>query len=63
MRTPHTPQGLGRYDHLPPLEAIIRAWTEGGVAPDWHTEAQMEVSRAMPLLARAIRRAVAESRT
>ena len=56
MRTPSTPRGRAAYDHLPPLEAIIRAWTEPGPRPDWHRRAQDEVRRAMPTLAHALDR-------
>lgn len=62
MRTPSTPSGRSAYDHLPPLEAIIRAWTETGPHPDWHRRAQDEVRRAMPVLAHALDRAERENR-
>lgn len=62
MRTPSTPRGRAAYDHLPPLEAIIRAWTEPGPRPDWHRQAQGEVRRAMPTLAHALDKAARETR-
>lgn len=62
MRTPSTPSGRAAYDHLPPLEAIIRAWTEPGPRPDWHRRAQDEVRRAMPTLAHALDKAARETR-
>lgn len=55
--TPTTPDGLRQYDHLSPLEAAHRAWTDAGANPDWHRHMQDEVRRAMPVLARALDRA------
>ena len=57
MRTPVTSRGRAAYDHLPPLEAIVKAWTEPGPSSYWHREAQDQVRRAMPVLARALDRA------
>lgn len=54
--TPTTPDGLCRYDRLPPAEAARRAWTEPGPNPDWHRQMQDEVRRRMPLLVRALER-------
>lgn len=52
------PKLLEKYDHLPPEQAIIRAWTEGEPSPRWHALAVRDVHNAMPLLARAIDRFV-----
>lgn len=53
-------RGVRRYDDLPPLDAIVAAWTEPGPNPFWHKRARMAVHRAMPELARALDRAAAE---
>ncbi len=60
MRTPTTPDGLRRYDHLPPAEAAVKAWTEAGPHPAWHKMAHRAAAEAMPLLARALDRMAAE---
>lgn len=60
MRTPTTPRGRAAYDHLPPFDAIVKAWTEPGPSPYWHREAQDQVRRAMPVLARALDRAAGQ---
>ena len=60
MRTPITPRGRTAYDHLPPYDAIVKAWTEQGLSPYWHREAQGQVRRAMPVLARALDRAAGQ---
>lgn len=56
MHTPTTPAGLRKLDHLPAMEAVLRAWNEPGPHPAWHRAAQDEVRRCMPLLARALDR-------
>jgi hypothetical protein len=56
MSTPTSPEGLRRYDGLPPVEAVVRAWTEPGPRPDWHERMRREVQSTMPLLARALDR-------
>lgn len=48
MITPTTPEGLAQYDHLPPLSAIMAAWTRPGRRPDWHARAQQAARAAMP---------------
>lgn len=53
------PRILEKYDHLPPEQAIIRAWTDGDPSPRWHGLAMRDVHNAMPLLARAVERLVA----
>ena len=62
MFTPSTPRGRSAYDHLPPLDAIVKAWTVPGPHPDWHRRAQNEVRRAMPTLARALDEAAKQRR-
>lgn len=56
ITTPVTPGGLRQYDHLPPDEAVIAAWTRPGPRPDWHRERVDDVRAGMPLLARALDR-------
>jgi len=51
---------LSLYDGLPPAQAIVAAWTIPGSNPTVHATAQRHVRAAMPLLARAIERLVAE---
>lgn len=62
MLTPTTPAGEQRYDHLPAAEAVRAAWTQPGLNPAWHAEAQQVVRDAMPLVARALERLAAEER-
>lgn len=56
MKTPYTQNGLRKYDHLPPEEAIIRAWMTPGVNPRWHDLTRDAVRDAMPVMARALDR-------
>ena len=56
--TPVTPRGLRKFDHLPPAEAVIAAWTSTGSNPRWGEAAIAETRAAMPLLARALDRLV-----
>ena len=59
MRVTHvTPRGLRKFDHLPPAEAVIAAWTSTGSNPSWGEAAITETRAAMPLLARALDRMV-----
>lgn len=58
MKTPTTPEGLRKFDHLPPVEAVWRAWTDPGPNVEWHNRAKQQVQDAMPLLARALDRVV-----
>lgn len=58
MTTPTTPEGLAQYDHLPWPEAALLAWTEPGCHPEWHWRCRNRVREEMPLLARALDRAV-----
>jgi hypothetical protein len=60
--TPITPAGLRQYDHLPPLEAVLAAWTRPGPRPDWHEKMRERVRLEMPLLARALDRATTGGR-
>jgi hypothetical protein len=60
--TPVTPAGLRSLDHLGPLDAVVRAWTDPGPHPQWHRKMQAEVRDSMPLLARALDRLTAERR-
>jgi len=56
MKTPHTEEGLTRYDHLLTSEAVYLAWNETGPNPEWHEMAKEAVREVMPLLARALDR-------
>lgn len=56
--TPRTPRGLVGLDHLPPEEALVRAWSEPGAASRWHWMCVQVVRDCMPLLARALDRLV-----
>ena len=56
--TPVTPRGLRKFDHLPPAEAVIAAWTSVGRNPSWGRYAIAETRASMPLLARALDRMV-----
>ena len=60
MRTPVTPGGLRKYDDLPPVEALVKAWTTPGRAPLWNEHAKQVARNAMPLTARALDRLVEE---
>ena len=53
-----TPRGLRKFDHLPPAEAVIAAWTSTGSNPSWGEAAIAETRASMPLLARALDRLV-----
>lgn len=58
--TPVTYSGLLKYDHLPALQAILRAWNEPGDAPAWHARRKAEVRASMPVLAHTLDRATQE---
>lgn len=55
-RTPVTEAGLRKFDSLPPEVAALKAWTDAGVAPQWHEASKRELRDLMPLLARALDR-------
>lgn len=57
MSTPTPPEGLTRYDDLPPSEAVVLAWTE---LPEVGRD---NLRRDMPVLARALDRLVEHERT
>lgn len=61
MHTPHVPEALRMYDHLPPIEAILRAWTQGGPYPEWHAKMRAQVHALMPVLAHNLERLEATS--
>ena len=56
IETPVTPQGLRKFDHLPPEQAAVEAWTSLGSNPEWGLQSKQLVRDAMPLLARALDR-------
>lgn len=62
MHTPHTPEALRMYDHLSPIEAILRAWTDAGPYPEWHAKMRAQVHNLMPVLAHNLERLEATSR-
>lgn len=51
-----TVDGARKLDHLPAIEAVLKAWTEPGSNPDWHRQKRRQVHAAMPLLGRALNR-------
>lgn len=57
MATPMT-DGEHRYDHLRPLTAALAAWVLPEARDGWHESAKDRVRAAMPLLGRALDRAV-----
>lgn len=48
--------GLHMYDHLPPVEAVVRAWNQPGTNPEWHEAMRRQTRYNMPILARALDR-------
>lgn len=62
MKTPTTPEGLTQYDHLPPHEAVRKAWTDAGKNPPFHFAAKQQVAATMPVLARALERLARETK-
>lgn len=50
------------YDFLPVEEAIVRAWGNLGPCDQYHITMQQVVREAMPLLGRALDRAVQEKK-
>lgn len=48
--------GVFMYDHLPPEEAVRRAWTDTGWAPYYHMRMKQKLALEWPLLARALNR-------
>lgn len=55
-RTPVTPGAWQAADALPPLEAVVAAWTDPGPNPFWHRMQQEALRQSMPLLAHALDR-------
>ncbi len=51
-------KNIEMYDMLPPEQAAARAWGDPGRSPHIHREAQDNLRRSMPLLARALDRLV-----
>ena len=49
------------YDHLPPQEAVVAAWTIPGISRVYHAYMQVQLEREWPLLARALDRLVQEN--
>lgn len=61
--TPMTAQGRTSLDHLPPEEALARAWSKPGPHPRWHRMTQQVVRDCMPLVARALDRLAEQRRS
>ena len=55
-------KNIEMYDKLPPDQAVARAWSDPGRSPQTHREAQDNLRKSMPLLARALDRLVATGR-
>lgn len=51
-------KNIEMYDKLPPDRAVVRAWIDPGRSPQTHREAQDNLRKSMPLLARALDRMV-----
>lgn len=51
---------IDKYDHLPPLDAVVAAWSNPGRVPAYHAYMQVRLEREWPLLARALDRLVQE---
>lgn len=51
---------IDMYDHLPPLEAALAAWSEPGRFPGLHEAKRRLMRTEMPLLARSLDRAEQE---
>ena len=47
-----------KYDHLPPLDAVVAAWSNPGRVPAYHAYMQVRLEREWPLLAHALDRLV-----
>lgn len=62
-RTPIDPGAVTMFDHLPPFDAIMAAWTVPGPNVWWHHHMQQLVRDQMPLLGRALDRAAQQSPT
>ena len=52
---------IHEYDHLPPLEAVVAAWSIPGRSRVYHAYMQVRLEREWPLLARALDRLVQEN--
>ena len=58
--TPHTERGLRKYDDLPAVEAVVKAWAGDGINPRWHAKCVAETRASLPVLARALDRLTRE---
>jgi len=61
-KTPVTEDGLGQYDNLTAIEAVVKAWSEPGEFPTWHFRMQQIVRKTMPVLGRALDRITEETK-
>lgn len=62
MRPTVAPAGRRRFDDMTPVDAVVAAWREPGVLPDWHEATIREVHRVAPLLGRHLDRLTREPR-
>jgi hypothetical protein len=62
MTTPISSGARDRFRSMPPLDAVVRAWTDAGSNAAWHRAQQEEVRRRMPLLAESLDRLAALDR-
>ena len=54
-------RNIDKYDHLPPLDAVVTAWAGPGRVSAYHAFMQVRLEMEWPLLARALDRLVQEN--
>ena len=54
LDTPINYRALTELAKIPPVDAVVDAWTNAGENPHWHEVAKYQVRRCMPLLAEAL---------
>ena len=62
MNTPVAKDGMKKYDNLPSVEALVRAWSQAGANDEWHAKSKRIVREAMPTLAFHLDRLVYEEK-
>lgn len=62
-KTPVTPGGLRKYDHLSPADALVSAWINPGSHPRWDEDRKQELRDGLPLIARHLDRLVEEKKS
>lgn len=60
MKTPVSQGARAEFAEMPPLEAVVRAWTDRGPFPAWHQKVQADIRKSMPLLADSLDRLAQE---